>query len=104
MYENLGVQMSIKTFCSSYCKFHDNVFVQAGNMKLLQPFDGHLEVRDNHFVTDLSPGSGSQVLPGRAFGVTEQFPAWLKDRPGEDYWFRGRAVDGALARSKSPPP
>jgi len=80
VYRNLGVGMSIKTLCCSYCKFHDNVFVRAGNLQSLQPFDGHLEVRNNHFINDLTPDEAERkFFKGVRFGVTEQFPAWLKD-------------------------
>ena len=72
--------MSIKTFCSSYCKFHDNVFVRSYPLRLLQPFDGHLEIKDNRFVDDLAPAeAAAKFLPGVRFGLTGGFPAWLRD-------------------------
>jgi hypothetical protein len=80
IYENLGIEMSIKTFCSSYCTFRDNVFVKAREMMLLQPFDGKLEIKDNRFISDLTPAeAAAKFLPGVRFGLTEQFPAWLRD-------------------------
>jgi hypothetical protein len=80
IYENLGVGMSIKTFCSSYCKFHDNVFVRSYPLRLLQPFDGKLEIRDNHFVEDLTPAeAAARFLPGVHFGLAGNFSTWLRD-------------------------
>jgi hypothetical protein len=80
VYGNLGIGMSLKTLCSSYCKFHDNVFVRAGNLQLAQPFDGHLEVKKNQFLGDLTPAEAeTKFFKGVCFGVTDEFPAWLKD-------------------------
>jgi len=80
IYENLGIGMSIKTFCSSYCNFHDNVFVRSYPLRLLQPFDGHLEIRDNRFVDDLTPAEAQdKFFPRVRFGRTTAFPAWLRD-------------------------
>jgi hypothetical protein len=73
--------MSIKTLCCSYCKFHDNVFVRAGALQALQPFDGHLQVKNNQFIGDLTPEEAEKkFFKGVCFGVTDEFPAWLKDR------------------------
>jgi hypothetical protein len=87
--------MSFKTFCSEFCKFHDNVFVHARPIDLLQIFGGYvivirdnylvdvssrIEVRDNHFVNDLTPAEvEARFFKGVRFGLTEQFPAWLRD-------------------------
>jgi hypothetical protein len=80
VYGNLGVQMSFKTFCSSYCKFFDNVFVHSYSPRLFQPFDGHLEIRNNSFVDDLTPAvAENKFFPGMRFGLAGDFPAWLQD-------------------------
>ncbi|NLF08937.1 MAG: hypothetical protein GX594_13300 [Pirellulaceae bacterium] len=80
VYENLGVRMSIKTFCSSFCKFHNNVFVRARNFYLIQTFDGKLDIKNNHFITDMTPDEAhAKYLPGVRFGVTDEFPVWLRE-------------------------
>src|ERR1035437_4881829 len=77
---SIGAKMSIKTFCSSYCKFFDNVFVHSYSPRLFQPFDGHLEIRDNSFVDDLTPAEAeNKFFPGMRFGLAGDFPAWLQD-------------------------
>ena len=83
VYGNLGVGMSLKTLCSLDCKVHDNVFVHAGDLQLAEPFDGRLEVKNNRFIPDLTPEEAeSRFFQGVRFGVTDEFPAWLKDRSG----------------------
>ena len=91
--------MSIKTFCSAYCKFHDNVFVRSYPLRLLQPFDGKLEIRNNHFVEDLTPAeAAAKFLPGVHFGPAGDFPTWLRDpdrvviKPGGSHAYRGSRV------------
>ena len=80
VYGNLGIDMSLKTFCASYSKIHDNVFVGAASMTLIQPFDGHLEVHDNRFVNDLrSEEVETKFFKGVCFGLTNGFPVWLRD-------------------------
>jgi hypothetical protein len=81
VYGNLGVGMSLKTLCSLDCKVHDNVFVRAGDLQMAEPFDGRLEVKNNRFIPDLTPEEAeSRFFQGVRFGVTDEFPAWLKDR------------------------
>ena len=96
VYENLGVQMSFKTFCSEFCKFHDNVFVRApygltpafwrarqGSVTIILSTSLHIEIRDNHFVNDLTPAEvEAKFFKGVRFGLNGQFPAWLP-RPGQ---------------------
>jgi hypothetical protein len=108
---NLGIKMSIKTFCSSYCRFHDNVFVEASRIDLIQPFDGHLEIRDNRFINDLPPGEAeARFFQGVRFGVTDQFPAWLRDpdavaiNPHGGRIFEGDPVALLLVTTDGSPP
>jgi hypothetical protein len=80
VYENFGVKMSIKTFCSMYSKYQRNVFLNAKPCDWLQPFDGHLETADNQFVNDLTEQEViAKYFKDVRFGLTDDFPAWLRD-------------------------
>lgn len=71
------------------------MFVNARPINLLQIFgghdevsdnhfvdlDSHIEIRDNHFVDDLTPAEAeAKFFKGVRFGLTDQFPAWLRDQ------------------------
>ena len=80
VHENLGIGMSIKTFCSMYSKYQNNVFLNAKPCDWLQPFDGHLENGRNQFVTGLTETEVmARFFKDVCFGLTNEFPAWLRD-------------------------
>ena len=56
------------------------MFVHSYPPRLIQPFDGHLEIRDNRFVDDLTPSEAeAKFFPGMRFGLKGDFPSWLHD-------------------------
>ena len=75
--------MSLKTLCSLVLQVPRQRFRACRQPAIGQPFDGRLEVKNNRFITDLTPEEAeSRFFQGVRFGVTDEFPAWLKDRSG----------------------
>lgn len=79
---NLCVDMGVKTNTSAFVKIHDNIIVN-GNIPLLQPNrDNHVEASNNTAVA--GPGGndlGACFMKKVNFGLTDEFPASLRDRP-----------------------
>jgi hypothetical protein len=84
VYNNLCVGMGIKTKEGSFIRIHDNTMINGGVRLYQENRDNHVAVENNAIVGPVSSKAKADYVQSHfreqpIFGLTEDFPPWLKD-------------------------